>query len=267
MTKASTDSATLEVVRRESPVEGVMLLRLNRPEKLNALNLQLRRELAAHLEAAQVDPSIAAIVIAGDQRAFAAGADLAELIELKPGDAKFEELRVAWNALASSTKPIIAAVRGYALGGGFELALQCDLIVAGEGARFGLPEPKVGIVPGAGGMQRLARLIGRQQAMYWLLTGDMIDAETALARGIVAQVVADEVVDARAIELAAKAAAMAPAVMATIKHALHLSDNSSVREAVAAERPLFESLFGTPHQRAGMEKILLRSQQAKGKSS
>nr|WP_281377772.1 enoyl-CoA hydratase-related protein [Sphingobium subterraneum] len=244
---------------RSTPCEGVALLRLNRPEKLNALSLELRRTLAHHLDAAEADPRIAAIVIAGDERAFAAGADLAELVDLEPGDRRFDDLRVAWDAMALCTKPIIAAVRGFALGGGFELALQCDLIVAGEGARFGLPEPKVGIVPGAGGMQRLARIVGRQQAMLWLLTGDMIDAATAAARGIVSHVVADDGVEARALELATRAVTMAPGVMTIVKKALRLSENSFVGDAVAAERPWFEDLFGKPHQRDAMMKILSRS--------
>jgi enoyl-CoA hydratase/carnithine racemase len=256
----------MDPVIQEWPGDGVVLLRLNRPDKLNALNLELRRALARLLIAATNDASVGAIVIAGNERAFAAGADLGELIGLNPGDADFEQLRVAWAAMAACHKPVVAAVRGLALGGGFELALQSDLIVAGEKARFGLPEPQVGIVPGAGGMQRLARLVGRQRAMLWLLTGGMIDAATAVAHGIAAETVPDGDVEERAIELAAKAAALPPAVAATLKRALRLSENSFLDDAVAAERPWFEGLFGTPYQREGMAKILSRGQRTESKN-
>jgi len=250
----------MDVVLHDRPHDGVMLLRLNRPDKLNALNLELRRVLARYLEDASGDKSVRAIVIVGNERAFAAGADLAELVDLNPGDARFEEMRVVWDALAACPKPIVAGVRGLALGGGFELALGCDLIIAGEKARFGLPEAQVGIIPGAGGLPRLARLVGRQQAMFWLLTGGMIDAATALRRGIAAHVVADDVAEALAIEFAVKAATLSPDVMTTLKQGLRLNDNSFLDDALATERPMFEGLFGKPHQRDGMAKVLSRSQ-------
>jgi enoyl-CoA hydratase len=249
----------VELVLREEPRDGVVLLRLHRPDKLNALSLELRRQLADRVEDASADTNVRSIVIAGSQRAFAAGADLADLVDLQPGDPAFDRLRVAWAAIGRCPKPIVAAVRGLALGGGFELALQCDLVVAGEAARFGLPETRVGIVPGAGGMQRLARLVGRQRAMLWVLTGTMIDARTAVAVGLCAEVVADELVEQRAVDLAGIAADLAPDVAETVKRAMRLSENSPVDEAILAERSWFEGLFGTPHQRDAMTRMLTRS--------
>jgi enoyl-CoA hydratase len=171
-------------VIREVPGPGVVLLRLNRPEALNALNLPMRAELAQRIVEADADAAIKVIVITGDEKAFAAGADLVELKSRIVGDSAFQDARIAWIALENCRKPVIAAVNGFALGGGCELALHCDIIIVGESARLGLPEVKVGLMPGAGGTQRVLRAAGRYVALRFLLTGDMILAAQAVQMGI-----------------------------------------------------------------------------------
>jgi enoyl-CoA hydratase len=196
-------------VLREKTVDGVTLLRLNRPEQLNALSMSLRAELARHINDLIADDATRCIVITGNERAFAAGADIGELAQRTPLDADFERSRVAWQALEACPKPIIAAVNGFALGGGFELALHCDIIIAGSGATIGQPEVRLGVMPGAGGTQRFVRAVGKFAAMRWLLTGDRLTAEEALRRGLVSEVVADAEVLTHAMELATRIAALA----------------------------------------------------------
>jgi enoyl-CoA hydratase/carnithine racemase len=173
----------------ERPTDGVALVRLNRPEALNALSLPLRRELAAAFTTLADDALVRAVVLAGDARAFAAGADLAEMAELDVPGALARPIAALSAPVRDFAKPLVAAIEGWCLGGGLELALMADILVAGAGARLGLPEIKVGVLPGNGGTQRLPRLVGRPAAMLMLLTGEPVSAERALAMGLVSEVV------------------------------------------------------------------------------
>jgi enoyl-CoA hydratase len=240
----------------ESPCPGVALLRLNRPEVLNALSLSVRALLAEHIQALGADDRVHAIVITGNDKAFAAGADLKELQKRTVFDAQFEASRVAWKALEECRKPIIAAVNGYALGGGCELALHCDIIIAGEGAKFGLPEVKVGIMPGASGTQRLQRAVGSYKASRYLLTGDFFDARTASDMGLVSEVVADAAVVTIAIELGAKIAKRAPLAVDAIKTVVKFGPDAALPTALVLERKCFQLLFASRDRDEGIAAML-----------
>ncbi|TZG24708.1 enoyl-CoA hydratase-related protein [Sphingomonas montanisoli] len=243
-------------VLKETPIEGVALLKLNRPEVLNALSVPLRLELAAHIDELNLDPAVRAIVITGDEKAFAAGADLTELKKRTVRDAQTRESVAAWVALRACTKPVIAAVNGFALGGGSELAFHCDIIIAGEGAKFGLPEVKVGIMPGAGGTQRLVRAVGKFKASRYLLTGDLIPAEVAYTMGIVSEVVPDDQVIPHALKIASKIAALPPLAVQAIKEAVGLGPDASLDTALALERKTFQLLFTTEDRDEGIAAFL-----------
>jgi enoyl-CoA hydratase/carnithine racemase len=243
-------------VLKETPIEGVALLRLNRPEVLNALSVPLRLELAALIDELNLDPAIRAIVITGDEKAFAAGADLTELKKRTVRDAQTRESVAAWVALRACTKPVIAAVNGFALGGGSELAFHCDIIIAGEGAKFGLPEVKVGIMPGAGGTQRLVRAVGKFKASRYLLTGDLIPAEVAYVMGIVSEIVPDDQVVPHALKIASKIAALPPLAVQAIKEAVALGPDASLETALALERKTFQLLFTTEDRDEGIAAFL-----------
>jgi enoyl-CoA hydratase len=242
----------LDLVLRDAPAEAVVLLRLNRPDQLNALDLPTRVALAQHIDALDADPAVRAIIITGDDRAFAAGADLAELRKRNMQDDQFKASRVAWTALEACTKPIIAAVNGFALGGGCELALHCDIIIAGETATFGQPEIKLGIMPGAGGTQRFLRAAGKYQGLRYLLTGDMIPACTAFALGLVSEVVPDAQVLAHALKLAQKIAALPPLAVAATKEVAALGADAPLATALSLERKAFQLLFATQDRHEGM---------------
>lgn len=239
-------------VLREQTVDGVTLLRLNRHEQLNALSMSLRAELAQHINDLIADEATRCIVITGNERAFAAGADIGELARRTPLDADFERSRVAWQALESCPKPIIAALNGFALGGGFELAMHCDIIVAGSGATIGQPEVRLGVMPGAGGTQRFVRSAGKFAAMRWLLTGDRLTANEALQLGLVSEVVADDAVLTRALELAGKIAALAPLAVRAIKEAVLLGPDAPLPVALTQERKAFQLLFASEDRTEGM---------------
>jgi enoyl-CoA hydratase/carnithine racemase len=240
----------------EHPSEGVALLRLNRPEVLNALSIPVRLALAAFVDELSDDPAIRAIVITGDEKAFAAGADLTELRKRTVRDAQTKESVAAWVALRNCPKPLIAAVNGFALGGGSELAFHCDIIIAGEGAKFGLPEVKVGIMPGAGGTQRLVRAVGKFKASRYLLTGDFIPAAVASAMGIVSEVVPDAEVVPHALKLASKIAALPPLAVAALKEVIALGPDASLETALALERKTFQLLFTTEDRDEGIAAFL-----------
>jgi enoyl-CoA hydratase len=231
---------------------GVALVTLDRPEALNALSFVLLDQLADALETLDRDPSCRAIVITSSSRAFAAGADIREL-----GPQTYATLRDGrrfdtWDRFAAVGLPMIAAVRGVALGGGCELAMTCDMIVAAEDARFGQPEIRLGVMPGAGGTQRLTRAIGKARAMELILTGDPIEAHTAASLGLVTRVVpADATVDA-ALELAARIAAMAPLAVRAAKAAIRSAHEDALEAGLAAEREAFFRLFDTEDQAEGM---------------
>jgi enoyl-CoA hydratase/carnithine racemase len=240
----------------ERPMAGVALLRLNRPEVLNALSMSVRQALAGLISQLDADPQIRAIVITGNEKAFAAGADLAELQRRTVHDPAFRASRVAWEAMERCRKPMLAAVNGVALGGGCELALHCDIVIAGEGARFGLPEVKVGIMPGAGGTQRFVRAVGKYKAMRYALTGDFIPAAEAAAMGLVSEVVPDAQVLDQTLKLAAKIAALPPLAIDAIKEVVLLGPEAPLDAALVLERRAFQLLFATEDRHEGMAAFL-----------
>lgn len=237
------------IVEARGPV-GVVTL--NRPEALNALNTQLIAELNRALDAFEADPGIGCAVITGSGRAFAAGADIRELADLSYPQTYLDDLLAAWDRVAARRKPVIAAVAGHALGGGLELALMCDFILAADTARFGLPEIRLGIMPGGGGTQRLTRLVGRAKAMEMCLTGRVIEAEEAERAGLVARVVPAAHLLAEALRAAEMIAGLSlPAVMMA-KEAVHRADETSLSEGVRLERRLFQAMFAHADQKEGM---------------
>ena len=240
----------------ERPVPGVALLRLNRPDVLNALSMSLRALLAQIVARLDADDETKAIVITGDERAFAAGADLVELKARKVHDRAFRESRVAWEAMEACRIPIIAAVNGFALGGGCELALHCDIIIAGEGARFGLPEVRVGIMPGAGGTQRLLRAAGKFKAMRYALTVDHIPGAEAAAMGLASECVADAEVLPLALSIAAKIAKAPPIAVDFIKEVIALGEDAPLDTALVLERKAFQLLFTTEDRDEGIAAFL-----------
>lgn len=250
----------------EQPAEHVALLRLNRPNVLNALSIPLRMALAEKLYELEDDPGTRVIIITGNEKALAAGADLEELKERNVLNASTKESRVAWEALEACTKPIIAAVNGFALGGGCELALHCDIIIAGEGARFGLPEVKVGIMPGAGGTQRFLRAAGKFKASRYLLTGDFIPAALASEMGLVSEVVPDDEVIDHSLKLAGRISRLPPLSVAAIKEVVALGPDTSLQAALALERKAFHVLFGAEDRDEGISAFLeKRKPEFKGK--
>ncbi|MFC5695636.1 enoyl-CoA hydratase [Pseudomonas sp. GCM10022186] len=240
----------------ERPHAGVALLRLNRPAVLNALNMALREELAGHFLRLVDCAETRVIVITGGDTVFAAGADLGELVDASALQIYQRHVERHWQAISRCAKPVIAAVNGYALGGGCELAMHCDLIVAGTSARFAQPEIKVGVMPGAGGTQRLLRAVGKFQAMRMLLTGCRVRAEEALALGLVSEVVADAQVLPRALELARQIAGMPPLAVAQIKEVVQAGMDMPLESALALERKAFQLLFDSRDQKEGMRAFL-----------
>lgn len=243
-------------ILEERPTDGVALLRINRPDVLNALSMSVRATLAGIVTRLDADPGVRAIVITGDEKAFAAGADLGELKTRTVHDTNFRSSRVAWEAMESCRKPLIAAVNGFALGGGCELALHCDIIIAGEGARFGLPEVKVGIMPGAGGTQRFVRAAGKFAAMRYLLTGDFIPGREAAAMGLASEVVVDTEVLPHALKIASKIAALPPLSVDAIKEVVSLGVDASLDTALVLERKAFQLLFATEDRGEGIAAFL-----------
>jgi enoyl-CoA hydratase len=230
---------------------------LHRPKALNALNNALIDQLVAAAQGFDRDDAIGAIVVAGSEKAFAAGADIAEMKDWSFVDVfKGDFITRNWDALRRIRKPLIAAVSGYALGGGCELAMTCDLIIAADNARFGQPEIKLGIIPGAGGTQRLPRSVGKSKAMDLVLTGRNMDAQEAERCGLVARVVPVAQLHAEAMEVASTVASYSlPAVMAA-KEAVNRAFESPLNEGALFERRLFHALFATQDQKEGMAAFL-----------
>ena len=237
----------------ERPAPHVGLVRINRPEKRNALSVALRQELVAALQQLDEDAEVRAIVLAGGEKIFAAGADLHEIANASAIDMVLRATTRMWSAIARLGTPMVAAVRGIAFGGGFELALHADLIVAGESTRFGLPEIKVGLMPGAGGTQRLLRLLGRQRTLMLLLTGDALTAPEALAAGIVNRVVPDAEVDAQAIALAVRVAAMAPLAVRQIREVVAAGADCPLDAALMLEHKALQLLCASADKREGIQ--------------
>src|SRR3954469_7398947 len=230
----------------------VAVIRLNRPAALNALNTKLKAELGQAIAAFDADASIGCMLITGSEKAFAAGADIKEMSDKSAVDMFMGDFAGGWHAVANARKPVVAAVACFALGGGCELAMQCDLIIAADNAKFGQPEIKLGIIPGIGGTQRMAHAIGKAKAMDMILTGRMMDAAEAERSGLVARVVPAANLTEEAMKVADTIAAMSlPAVLAA-KEAVNRAFETSLAEGVRFERRVFHTLFATHDQKEGM---------------
>lgn len=232
--------------------DRVGVITLNRPKALNALNSALTGELNQTLDAFEADAAIGAVVITGSEKAFAAGADIKEMASKSYIDVYGEDFISSWERITRFRKPVIAAVAGFALGGGCELAMMCDFIIAADTAKFGQPEITLGIMPGAGGTQRLTRFVGKSRAMEMCLTGRMMDAAEAERAGLVSRVVAADDLLAEAMKAAGKIAAMSlPAVMMT-KETINRAYETTLSEGVRFERRVFHAMFATEDQKEGM---------------
>jgi enoyl-CoA hydratase len=245
---------TILVERRER----VGLITLNRPKSLNALNRQLAEETLEALKAFDADDRVGAIVIAGSPRAFAAGADIAEMAEKSFTDFYMDDFLAPWDQVRLIGKPIIAAVSGFALGGGCELALLCDFIIASDDAQFGQPEIKLGVLPGIGGSQRLTRAVGKSLAMDMVLTGRSINAAEAKAAGLVARVVAPADLLQTALEAAHTIAAYNAPAVKMAKQAVNQAFEGSLTEGLRHERLLFQAAFATEGQKEGMNAFVAK---------
>lgn len=240
----------------ERPSNDIVVFRLNRPEVRNALNIEVRIRLADEVARHAADPAIRCLIVTGSDKVFASGADIGEMAENGPVEAMARNVQKYWRAIGDCPKPLIAAIEGYALGGGLELALCTDIIVADEGAKLGLPEVKIGILPGGGGTQKLARLIGAKRAMLLLTTGRMFSAAEALAMGVISEVAPTGQALPRAIEIAREIAAMAPIAVQQIKEIVNAGLNAPLETALALERKALQLLFATRDQKEGMRAFL-----------
>ncbi len=230
----------------------VTLITLNRPKALNALNSQVLADLIAALEAFDGDDSQGCAVITGSEKAFAAGADIKEMSSQGFAEMYGGNFFAGYDRVTATRKPVIAAVAGYALGGGCELAMMCDFIIAADSAQFGQPEIKLAVTPGMGGSQRMARAIGKAKTMDMCLTGRMMDAEEAERSGLVARIVpADDLVE-EVVKTASKIAAMAPLATLAVKEMVDVAFETTLQQGVQFERRLFHGLFGTEDQSEGM---------------
>ncbi|GAB5468882.1 MAG: enoyl-CoA hydratase [Rhodospirillales bacterium] len=233
---------------------GVGLIRLYRPKALNALCAQLVDELGQALRAFDADDAIGCILLTGSEKAFAAGADIKEMKDKTYQDVLKEDfITDDWEVLATVRKPVIAAVSGFALGGGCEMAMMCDMIIAGESARFGQPEIKLGTIPGSGGTQRLTRSVGKSKAMDLCLTGRMMDAAEAERAGLVARVVPDDALMETAMKAAGEIASYSQPVVAICKEAVNRAYETTLREGVLFERRVFHATFALDDRKEGME--------------
>ena len=233
--------------------DRVGVITLNRPKALNALCAALIEELAQALDDCEADPGIGCILLTGSEKAFAAGADIKEMKDKDyPGTFMEDFITVGWERLSRTRKPVVAAVAGYALGGGCELAMMCDFIICADNAKFGQPEIKLGVIPGSGGTQRLTRFVGKSKAMDMILTGRMMDAEEAERAGLVSRVVpADDLVD-EALKIAATIAELSRPAAMIAKEAVNRAYETTMTEGVRFERRVFHSLFATDDQSEGM---------------
>jgi enoyl-CoA hydratase len=242
------------------------LITLNRPDALNALNSELIGELNKALKGFEADEKIGCIVITGSEKAFAAGADIKEMMEKSYIEAYAQNFLSEWDRVADIRKPVIAAVSGYALGGGCELAMMCDFILASETAKFGQPEITLGIMPGAGGTQRLTRLIGKAKAMEMCLTGRMMNAAEAEQAGLVSRVISGDDLLKEALKVANKIAGFSQPIVMMAKESVNRAQETSLAEGIRFERRLFQSMFATKDQKEGMSAFLeKREAQFRGK--
>jgi enoyl-CoA hydratase/carnithine racemase len=240
----------------DRPTPQIAVLTLHRPEARNALNAEVRQLLASHFAALGEDEETRCIILTGGEKVFAAGADIRDMVERSPVDMLTRRGERLWAPIAGCPKPVIAAVNGYAFGGGCELAMHADIIIAGEGASFGQPEVRVGIMPGAGGTQRLVRAVGKFRAMKMLLTGEPVPAREALAMGLVSEVVPDAETLERALAVANTIAMMPPLAVMQIKEAVLAGEDSSLEAGLLLERKAFQLLFASHDQKEGMRAFL-----------
>ena len=243
-----------ELIQVRTEAEKVGIITLNRPKQLNALNSELMVEMGTALKAFDADPHIGCIILTGNEKAFAAGADIGAMATYSYADVyKNDYITRDWETLRSIRKPIIAAVSGFALGGGCEVAMMCDIIIAADNARFGQPEIKLGIIPGAGGTQRLPRAIGKAKAMDLALTGRMMDAQEAERAGLVSRVVAlDKLMD-EALSAALCICDYSQMAVMSAKESINRAFESSLSDGVMFERRMFHALFATEDQKEGMD--------------
>ncbi|MEZ5668127.1 MAG: enoyl-CoA hydratase [Alphaproteobacteria bacterium] len=241
--------------------DRVGIIRLNRPKALNALCAGLVRELGSALDALEANPDIGAVVLTGSEKAFCAGADIKEMAEKTFVEAYCEDFVTAdWERIVTCRKPVIAAVAGYALGGGCEIAMMCDFILAADNAKFGQPEITIGILPGAGGSQRLTRFVGKSKAMEMILTGRMMDAEEAERAGLVSRILPlDQLVD-EAVKTATRIAEMSLPSAMMAKEAVNRAYETTLAEGVRFERRLFHAAFSTEDQKEGMAAFVEKRQ-------
>jgi len=231
----------------------VGIVQLNRPQVLNALNRGLMAELMGALEQFDRDPNVGALLITGNEKAFAAGADIKEMATATPAQMLDNPFIDYWDRLRKIGKPVIAAVSGFALGGGCELMMACDMVIAAESARLGQPEINLGVIPGAGGTQRLTKAIGKALAMEMVLNGRLLSAAEALHYGLVNRVVPTEIYLEEAVKFAAEIAARAPVALRMAKEAINAAFEMSLQAGLAHERRLFYMLFSTADQKEGMD--------------
>jgi enoyl-CoA hydratase len=253
----ATAGGTTEVLV-ERPHDGVVVIRLNRPEARNALSMPLRHRLAETFHELRADDSVRAVVLTGSDTVFAAGADVRSMLEVGAVEMYHRHNERLWGAIGDFPRPVIAAVNGYALGGGLELAMHADIIIAGRSAQLGQPEVKLGIMPGAGGTQRLIRAVGKFQALRLCLSGEAITAEEALSWGLVSKVVDDGDVLADAVEMARELASMPTIAVEQIKEVLLLGEDAPLSTALALERKALQVLFASQDKEEGMTAFVER---------
>jgi len=250
-------SVAYEVIEVRTEADKVGIITLNRPKQLNALNDQLMDELGLALKAFDADEKIGCIIITGSERAFAAGADIGAMAKYSFADAyKGDYIGRNWEQIRSIRKPVIAAVSGFALGGGCELAMMCDFIIAADNAKFGQPEIKLGVIPGAGGTQRLPRAIGKAKAMDMALTGRMMDAVEAERAGLVSRVVAVDKLQEEALGAALVISDFSHIAVMAAKESVNRAFESGLSDGVMFERRLFHALFATQDQKEGMDAFI-----------
>jgi enoyl-CoA hydratase/carnithine racemase len=258
VTVLSIAASTLEYIKVEVNDDKVGVITLDRPKALNALCEELIEEINTVTKAMDEDDGVGAIVITGSERAFAAGADIKQMAERPFSEVSGKNMFAPWADLAGRRKPTIAAVNGFALGGGCELAMMCDMIIAGDNAKFGQPEILIGTIPGCGGTQRLVRSIGKSKAMYMCLTGEMMTAQDMEKAGLVAKVVPKEETVAEALKAAAKIASLSRPVVASCKEAVNAAYETTLAQGVLFERRLFHATFATKDQKEGMAAFMAK---------
>ncbi len=250
----SEDTEYKDILTRKSGQVGIV--QLNRPKVLNALNQSIMGEVITALEIYDADDTVGCLLVTGNERAFAAGADIKQMAGASPVSMLDSPLIDYWDRLRKLNKPVVAAVSGYALGGGCELAMACDMIIASETARFGQPEINLAVIPGAGGTQRLTRAVGKALAMEMVLNGRFLTAEEALAHGLVNRIFPVEVYLEEAIKFADEIAARAPVAVRMAKEAVNTAFETTLQAGLAHERRLFYLLFSTEDQKEGMDAFI-----------